>query len=265
MNRRALLIAFIVAILGAALVALYLRRFEQEASGGEPTGVLVLLKPVEPGAVLTDDLLATRLIPRAYVEDRAVLAKDKPKVLGLRMGNALEAQQTLLWSDLAIAMEERRNLSSLIQPGMRAVTIGATNRSADKAHALIRPGDRIDVIAAVAADAKSNTNEADTSVVLLQNVLVLAVGTDTGVEVVDKNARDVKDLLLTLSVTVPETQLLALAAQRGKLSVALRNPDDVRIIDSIADVNAAALSDVAQRGVVQGVRKSGDSGPEKLE
>jgi pilus assembly protein CpaB len=268
MNRRALLIALIVSILGAALVAVYLRRFEQEASGGEPLGVIVLLKPVESGDVLTDDVLATRLIPRAYVEDRAVLAKDKPKVLGLRMGHALEGQQALMWTDLAIAMEERRNLSSLIQPGMRAATIGASNRGGgnnNKANALIRPGDRIDVIATVSADPKK-TNEGDTSVVLLQNVLVLAVGTDTGSDVVDKSAREAKNLQLTLSVTVPETQLLALASERGTLSVALRNPDDIRIIDSVADVTAAALSDVNERGLVQGVRKTGQKGlPEKLE
>jgi pilus assembly protein CpaB len=267
MNRRALLLALIVAVLGAGLVAVYLRRFEQEASGGEPVGVIVLIKPVEPGAILTDDLLSSRNIPRAYVEDRAVLAKDKGKVLGLRMGHALEAQQTLLWTDLAIAMEERRNLSSLIQPGMRAATIGASTRGANaqKANALIRPGDRLDVIATVSADAKKS-NEGDTSVVLLQNVLVLAVGTDTGAEVMDKAARgETKNLLLTLSVTVPETQLLALAAERGNLSVALRNPDDIRMIDSPADVTAAALSDMSQRGVVQGVRTTGQKGPERLE
>ena len=43
MNRRALLIAFVVSILGAVLVAVYLRRFEQEASGGEPIAVLLSL------------------------------------------------------------------------------------------------------------------------------------------------------------------------------------------------------------------------------
>ena len=264
MNRKALVIALIVSILGAALVAVYLRRFEREASGGERMGVLVLLKPIEPGAVITDDVLATRMIPRAYVEDRAVLIKDKPKVLGLRMGSALEAQQSLLWTDLAIAMEERRNLSSLIQPGMRAVTVGASNRGGGdkKANALIRPGDRLDVIATVSAD-PTKTNQGDTSVVLLQNILVLAVGTDTGADAVDKSARDARNLMLTLSVTVPETQLLALATERGTLSVALRNPDDIRTIESIADVTAAALSDVSQRGAVRGVRTP--KGPERLE
>jgi pilus assembly protein CpaB len=261
MNRRALAIALLVAIMGVVLVAVYLRRFEVEASGGAPVTVLVLLKPIEPGEQITEEVLATRDIPLAYVQDRAVLAKDKPKVLGLRMGLAIETQQTLMWTDLAIAMEERRNLSSLIQPGMRAVTIGASNKRADKAHALIRPGDRLDVVATVATDQKKAQNK-DTSVVLLQNVLVLAVGTDTGSDFTDVKGEG-KNLLLTLSVTVPESQLLALAGERGKLSVALRNPDDVRIIDSISDIHASALSDTVQRSVVQGVRKTG-SAPEKF-
>jgi pilus assembly protein CpaB len=268
MNRRALLIALVVAVLGIVLVAVYLRRFEVEASGGAPVSILVLLKPIDSGAIITEDVLATRQIPRAYVEDRAVLEKDKAKVVGLRMGHSLETQQSLMWSDLAIAMEERRNLSSLIQPGMRAITIGATNNNkADKAHALIRPGDRLDVIATVSSDQKKR--ESDTSVVLLQNVLVLAVGTDTGTTDVaseggGNRGGSRKNLLLTLSVTVPESQLLALAGERGKLSVALRNPDDVRIIDSVADVNAAALSDSTKRTVVQGVRRTGQSAPEKF-
>jgi pilus assembly protein CpaB len=262
MNRRALVIALIVSILGAVLVAVYLRRFEVEASGGEPTPVLVILKPIEPGEVITDEHLATRQVPRAYVEDRAVLAKDKAKIIGLRMGQSIDTQQTLMWTDLAIAMEERRNLSSLIQPGMRAITVGAANK-ADKAHALIRPGDRLDVIATLAGNPKKE-KKTDTSVVLLQNVLVLAVGTDTGAETHDKKGREGKNLLLTLSVTVPESQLLALAIERGKLSVALRNPDDVRIIDSISDVHASALSDTGQRAGVQSFRR-GSTGPTKIE
>ncbi len=262
MNRRALFIALIVSLLGAVLVAVYLRRYETEASGGEPISVLVMIKPIESGEVITEEHLATRDIPRAYVENRAVLARDKPKIVGLRMGQGIETQQTLMWTDLAIAMEERRSLSSLVQPGMRAVTIGATNKS-DKANLLIRPGDRLDVIATVSADPKKE-RESDTSVVLLQNVLVLAVGADTGADVVDRSAREGKNLLLTLSVTVPESQLLALASERGVLSVALRNPDDVRIIESISDVHASALSDMEQRTVVQGVRKTGSGVPEKF-
>jgi pilus assembly protein CpaB len=262
MNRRALLIALIVALMGAALLAVYMRRFEQEASGGEPIQLLTALKPIQAGTLITEDMLATRVVPRAYVEDRAILARDREKIVGLRMGQTVQAQQTLMWTDLAIAMEERRNLSSLVQPGMRAVTISATSRG-DKSYALIHPGDRIDVIATVTSEGQKE--EQSSSVVLLQNVLVLAVGFDTNAEQADRSAKDRNELLLSLSITVQEAQLLALATEKGKLSVALRNPDDVRVTEGISDLKASALGDIQQRGQVQGIRKTGPTGPVKVE
>jgi pilus assembly protein CpaB len=251
MNRRALFIALVVSLLGVALLAVYLRRFEQEASGGEPIELLTTLKPIEAGALITEDMLATRVVPRAYVENRAVTAKDRPKVVGLRVGQTLQAQQVLMWTDLAIAMEERRNLSSLVQPGMRAVTVAASSRG-DKSYVLIRPGDRLDVIATVPTGLNG---EQQASVVLLQNILVLALGVDTGNEPDKSSERN--ELLLTLSITVQEAQLLALATEKGKLSVALRNPDDVRVTEGMSDLTSAALADAPIRSQVQGVRKSG--------
>ncbi|AKT36525.1 Flp pilus assembly protein CpaB [Chondromyces crocatus] len=262
MNRRALLIALIVAAMGALILAAYLHRFELEARGGESIQLLTALKPVPAGSLITDDMLATRSVPRAYVEDRAILAKDREKIVGLRMGQTVQAQQTLMWTDLAIAMEERRNLSSLVQPGMRAVTVSASSR-ADKSYALIQPGDRIDVVATV----PSGVNKEQTSsVVLLQNVLVLAVGTDTTIDQVERaNSKDKSELLLSLSLTVQEAQLLSLATEKGKLSVALRNPDDVRVTEGISDMSSSALADVQARGQAQGVRKAAPVGPVKIE
>jgi pilus assembly protein CpaB len=260
MNRRALLIALVVALMGAMLLFMYVRRFELEASGGEPIRLLTALKPIPAGTLITEDMLATRVVPRAYVEDRAILARDREKIVGLRMGQTVQAQQTLMWTDLAIALEERRNLSSLVQPGMRAVTVTASSR-ADKSYALIQPGDRIDVIATV----PSGINKEQTSsVVLLQNVLVLAVGTDTTIDQSERSRVKDNELLLTLSLTVQEAQLLSLATEKGKLGVALRNPDDVRITEGLADLSSSALADVQTRGAVQSVRKTG-TGPVKVE
>jgi len=116
MSKRALLLALIVATLGLVLMLLYVRRFEQQASGGERVQLLVAIKPIERGAVITDDVLAVREVPLAYVEDRAVKAAERAKVVGLRLGNNVQSQQTLMWSDLAIAADERRDLSALVQP-----------------------------------------------------------------------------------------------------------------------------------------------------
>lgn len=253
MNKTALALALILSTLGGALLFFYLRRFEEEASGGEPVSVLIARTPVEAGAPITDDMVATRKIPRAWVEDRAILESEKNKVLGLRVGHAVQANQTLMWTDLAIAMDERRNLSSLVQPGMRAVTVRASYD--DKSFALIRPGDRIDVIATMPQPDKP---EGRSAVVLLQNVLVLAVGTDLSAEVDFKNKEFTQaGMILSLSLNVQEAQLVSLAQEKGKLSVALRNPDDVRVTEGMSDLDSNALVDTKVRKEVQGLRKSG--------
>lgn len=258
MNRRALLAAIVLAAMGASLLFFYLRRFEQEASGGEKVRLLTTVRPLERGAVITEDALAIREIPQAYVEDRAIKAIDKAKVVGLRLGSNLSAQQTLFWNDLAVANDERRDLSSLIQPGNRGVAVRA--QSDDKSFALMHPGDYVDVIATMPTNDKA---ESRTAVVLLQRVLVLAVGLDTEARTAAEGGRtNSRDLILTLSVGLQEAQLLALAIDKGRLSVALRNPGDPRVVEGIPDMLSTALSDTRVRSEVQKTRRSG---PIKLE
>ncbi len=259
MNRRALLIAAVLAALGAVLLVLYLQRFEQEASGGERVHVLMAIKPIKAGETIKDDMLAVRDIPLAYVEDRAVRESERPKVVGLRVGNKVQAQETLFWTDLAIASDEQRDLSSLVQPGNRAMFVRAKN--GDKSFALIRPGDYVDVIGNMPADTGQNHQ----AVVLLQRVLVLAVGLETARQSVpDKSGNgspETRDMVLTLSVGLQQAQLLSLAVEKGTLTVALRNPDDQRIVQGIPDMSSSALTDEKVRQTVQSVHR----GPVRLE
>jgi pilus assembly protein CpaB len=269
MNKRALLIAIVAAVVGSLLLFLYLRRFEQDMSGGDRIRLLVTVKPIERNAVIAEDMLTEREVPVAYVEDRAVKRQEKPKVIGLRVGTALQANQTLMWTDLAIATDERRDLSSLVQPGNRAVTVRALGEDA-KSGALITPGDYVDVVATMPVG--NGTTAELQSIVLLQRILVLAVGLDTtadtrqpgGTDAASRGAKYARDLMLTLSINVQEAQLIALAQDKGKLSVALRNPDDQRIVDGIPDLSSTTLSDKGRRVEVTGVRNKGPSGPVNL-
>ena len=258
MNRRALLVALILAAMGASLLFFYVRRFEQEASGGERVRLLATVKPLERGSVITEDAISAREVPQAYVEDRAIKYIDRQKIIGLKVGATLAAQQTLMWSDLAVANDERRDLSSLIQSGNRAMAVKASND--DKSFALIHPGDYVDVIATMNSAEKP---DAKTAIVLLQRVLVLAVGLDTeGRLGTEANKTNSRDLLLSLSVNLQEAQLLALAMDKGKLSVALRNPSDPRVVAGIPDMLSTALTDTKVRGEVQILRQKG---PVKIE
>jgi len=245
MNRRALLFALVFAVLGVVLLILYQQRFVAEASGGDKIKLLIAVKPIEHGKVIMEDMLATREVPLAYVEDRAIKEVEKPKIVGLRVGNTVEAQQTLMWTDLVTANEDRRDLSSLVQPGSRAVSIQMAKESSSVA--LMRPGDYVDVFAVMTQPPADQR----VAVVLLQRVLVLATGLETSPDAVQ--ARNGQPgggeyaTLLTLSLPVTEAQLLALAQEKGKLAVVLRNPDDQRTAQSIPDLNSAVLFDAPTR------------------
>ncbi|MBX3199320.1 MAG: Flp pilus assembly protein CpaB [Labilithrix sp.] len=252
MNRRALFIAVVVGILGAFLLVLYQRRFELEASGGEKVKLLIAVKKIERGKPITDDVIAIREIPLAYVDERAIRETEKNKILGLKVGNAVKEQQLLLWSDLT-ATDEHKDLSALVLPGYRAVSIKAARD--DTSIALIKPGDYVDVIGVIGAS--TAVNEAKNAVVLLQRVLVLATGTDTSPD----QAKDTKEAnpyasenLLTLSLTLTEAQVLALAAERGRLAVAVRHPDDQARTSGIVDLNFNQIVDEKERAKIRNVR-----------
>jgi pilus assembly protein CpaB len=264
MNKRALVVSLVMAVLGTALLLLYLRKFEREMSGGEPVELLMALKPIERGKVISEDMLTTRSVPLAYVEDRAIKAAELRKVVGLQTSVALFPQQTLMWTDLAITTEDR-DLSALIQPGKRAITVrAATGQDDTRGNQLIRPGDYVDVIATFASETE---NSEQSSAVLLQRVLVLAVGNETQT-VSESKTRDaqtwMRDKQLTLSLSLPEAQLLSLALERGRLSVAVRPPSDPGTVDDLPDMKASALLDTKVRADVQR-RPAPAQGPVRIE
>jgi pilus assembly protein CpaB len=237
MNLRALAFALVVAALSGTLMVLYVRKLEVETSGGSPVRVLMAVKPIEPGTLLTNEMLTARAVPQAYVESRAIRESDRSRVIGLKVETAIKPQQGVLWTDLAVTTDDRRNLTDLIQPGMRAVGIRASGE--DQSFALIRPGNRVDVIANI-PQPKDETQRV--AVLLAQNLLVLAVGLDMGGEVVGpRSAGDRRESVLTVSATVTQIQQLALAAERGKITVALKPNGKVDLAEGIVEMPYPSL------------------------
>lgn len=253
MYRRALLVALGCAIAAVSLFVLYLKQYERESSGGEPVAVLVVLRALEAGAQITDDALGVKNVPQAYVEDRAVRASDKNRVLGLRVGGLVQPPQTLMWTDLSVTSEERRELSTLVRPGRRAVTISVKNGSAAT---LVRPGDAVDVIAI-----GEGRGDGRAAKILLQNVLVLAVAGKTAVDPREGSGRELREGDLTLSVTLSEAQQLALASERGELSVAVRNVDDAQITERAPEPGAETARVVAERAGPSEIKSLGQVMP----
>jgi Flp pilus assembly protein CpaB len=234
---RAAVIGLAVAGVASFLVWSYMKRFEEEASGGPRIMVLTVTKTLEPGSVIKDSDIGERGIPVAYVESRAIRAGDRQRIANLRISSALEAQQILTWSDI-VATNDDRLLTNVIQPGMRAVAIHTDGTSSSLAHA----GDRVDVISTVPQPGKQDHRVA---VTILQNILVLGHprgGTGT----VNADGSDT-----FLSLAPDQAQLLAVAGDKAKLSLTLRSAIDNRPLDNLAQTSSEKLADTPAPPKVQ--------------
>jgi pilus assembly protein CpaB len=245
MNRKALLVALIVGAVGVVLLLLYQKRFETEKSGGEKVIVLSMKKTAERGTILTDDMLAERPVPAAYVEARAIRATEKTRVVGLKVSAKVQTQDTLMWSDVVTSGDDHQDLSTTLAPGMRAKTLRVSRE--DTSIGLIRPGDMVDVIALLGSAANP---ENKTAVVLMQRVVVVAVGLQMSNDSLDRQVVNEEDTI-TVSVSLQEAQVLDLAADRGKLSVALRRRDDNESSRGTPDIRSDSLLTATSRPASQ--------------
>ncbi|HKU41589.1 MAG TPA: Flp pilus assembly protein CpaB [Polyangiales bacterium] len=238
--QRPLLLAAAIAAVAVLLAHLYLRSYEAQLSGGDRVGLMYVTKSVNAGAVLSEDVLAVRMVPLAYVDERDVRAADRAKVVGIAASFDLNPQQKLQWTDLTVRQDSRL-VSQLILPGKRAVAVSFARQESAAALSLVRPGDYVDVVATDTTDPARLS-----SAILLQSVLVLAVGdrTERAPDGVDKpKGQSDQARSLTLSLDLDESQLLALAAARGELAVAVRNPEDLRRLDDVPELRVSNLEE----------------------
>lgn len=236
MNRAALVVAAMAAALGAALLLLYKQRLERQVSGGARVGVLMATEDVPLGTVLTSEMVALREIPESYIEARHILAGDVSRVIGVRVIRELRSNESVLWSDLAVASSHNRTLATILSAGMRAVAVAADSRTTFGG--LLRPGDRVDALLTLEDKAKGES----VTIPLLQNLLVLATGDDVGAGLAPERAeRGERRTTVTLEATPHQAQVLTYAMSRGAIQVVLRNPDDVAILEAQPEVTVADL------------------------
>jgi pilus assembly protein CpaB len=233
MKNKPLLIGIAAAILGGLALHVYLARFELEAAGGAPRQVVTVTQDLTLGETITRSAVSLRALPEQYVEERHILADQLERVVGTRVTSQVASGSTLLWSDLDI-MQSSRTLSGLVRAGMRAFTLPDRQVDFD---GLLRPGDRVDLLFTATGD----TSETRT---LLQNVLVLTVGSNLGQD----EEHEARRGSVTLSVSIEQAQLIAHSVGRGTMRLALRNPQDLVLADGIAPTRGIDSSELQANG-----------------
>jgi Flp pilus assembly protein CpaB len=217
MHKKLALTSLAFGLLALVVLRVHLDRLEARITGGSTIRVLTLTSDLPSGAVIRREVLGTRELPQAFHESRHVAASELEQVIGSALAIGAQANDTLQWTDLASMRPKARQLSSLIPHGMRAMTLRAAGLAPD---ALISPGDRVDVLRVGGSGGPG---------VVLQDVIVLAVGDDIGGPAAATERKSGRAGAITVSVTLEQSRVLAEAEQAGPLRLVMRNPDDVAL------------------------------------
>ena len=110
-------------------------------------------------------------------------------------------------------------LPSTIEPGKRAISVNFTD--ATGVAGLIQPRAHVDVLFT-----RTGSMAEAVSTIILQDVVVLAIGRATESQPLDPKAARPQNQTATLLVTPEQAQKIELAKNQGKISLALRNPLD---------------------------------------
>jgi len=170
-------------------------------------------KDLSLGIVLTKDmikavpLIATSL-PQGYFSEPSALD-------GRILISSVKANELILESKLAPIDVKIGGVAAVISPNKRAMAVKVDYVTG--VAGFIYPGNRVDVLVAL----QTVQNSIPIAKTVLQNVLVLAVGSE--VEVREKREKPMQVDTVTLEVTPEEAEKLALAGTQGRLHLALRN------------------------------------------
>ncbi|MGI3068317.1 Flp pilus assembly protein CpaB [Vibrio alginolyticus] len=176
--------------------------------------VLVAAMELEPGTILSEKHLSTKLMEVDWIDDETL--KVKEQALGRIVANTIYAGELVNPHRLALP-GEGATLAALIPENKRAITI-RVNDVIGVAGFLL-PGNKVDVLNTVSYGQGKNA----TTKTVLKNINVLAV---------DQTAKtnDNKPVIVravTLEVTPKEAEKLLSANSKGDIQLALRNPHEV--------------------------------------
>ncbi len=187
--------------------------------------VVVAATDLSEGTVVTMEMVSQRSIPEQFVTSSIVKPDSASYVVGQRVLVALQAGDPLLWSQFETGKASER-LSTKVMKHARALTIDAKTTAA--VGGWVRPNDHVDIIGSF----KDPTSGEQVAVTLMQNIIVLATGKITGttnVNLIPESERSYNNL--SLLVLPEEVELLVLSQELGGLTLALRNEDDIDVME----------------------------------
>jgi pilus assembly protein CpaB len=226
------LIILVVAValggIAAFLARNWLASHAHFAQAGTGT-IVVAATPLTFGAQLTAENLdeipwSTRALPEGAFATKQEVLKE-----GRRMALASIAHNEPILRGKITAPGQRATLSSILEPGKRAVTVRVDDVRG--VAGFIQPGDRVDVIL-IRTEMDSRKNESSSDIIL-QSAKVLAIDQITG----ERTEQPTIAKAVTLEVSPEEAQKILLATNIGRLSLVLRQPDEAGAVKRVTETD----------------------------
>ncbi len=219
--------ATVTIIVGFGFVLLACAYLVKAAWRRQPTGprvirdVMIAIRDFPADYVLRREDIGVADLPAHLVPDGTIMERDE--LVGRRTRVPVKAFQPLS-ADLFYPPGGGPTLSEKLKPGYRAVTVRA--QDADGLLALVRPGDRVDVLLTVPPNRVVPELQGGATLTLIQDVEVLAV--DEHIDRLIPAADGLSFRTVTGAVTPEQANLLTLAKEHGRLQIVMRSPEDQR-------------------------------------
>ncbi len=197
------------------------------------TAVLIAKQDIPKGSAIESAPLDTSVIPNKFVQPQAVTSLSR--VSGMITVADISKGEQITLTKLAVAKQAGGDLAGVTPAGKRAISIAVDNLSS--LAGMIKPGDYVDVITTLQIPMQNAEGEQGSQIAVLplfQNVLVLAMGQNTGGPVVRARGESAETTgggapLVTLALTPQEASFAAFVQEQGKIRFTLRSPADARI------------------------------------
>lgn len=190
----------------------------------EMVDVVVAKGDLERGTNVGPDNMAVRPVPREYVPGSAVTPDLFANVEGARLAVDMRAGEVLLRGTLEGADEA--TFAHKVRDGVRAMTVAVDE--VNSISGLLQPGDRIDLFFTARPPRSGYTQAPETTMVLMQNVMLLATGRQVRPSIGDNGQPGVSRSYSTVTIEAAprDAQRLILAQKSGTLTAVLRGPED---------------------------------------
>ncbi|MFH1904170.1 MAG: Flp pilus assembly protein CpaB [bacterium] len=247
-NKASLIMGVVLGILAIIMVHFYIQGVTRPIfKEKELVSVLVAAKDIKAREKISKGMVEVSQVPRKFKDPNALTPDDIEIVQGQKTLFLLKKGQQLTW--LCLGMEKMEGLSPLIRQKERAVTISVDEVTGVGGH--IQPNDHVDLAANFTVEGEKAAGI--TTLTLLQNVTVLAVGQEVGRKRVDVEETHSTAAMLrrgyntvTLSLTSQEAEMIIFAQARGKITLVLRNPEDLEVIPDMPKITMSSILQLEQ-------------------